>query len=109
MFVSGLQSVFGWHNAEYVIGWKRVMQMILCIFKENERMGDIMTTLHKLLKESVKENWMGRGKEITVDLKITEEDFPPEDIKLVKIQFLDDLQHCSDFTLRIRRQLSRQL
>ena len=101
MFVSGLQSVFGWHNAEYVIGWKRVMQMILCIFKENERMGDIMTTLHKLLKEWVKENWMGRGKEITVDLKITEEDFPPEDIQQVKSNFMTTLQHCSDFTLRI--------
>ena len=32
MFVSGHQSVFGWHNAEYVIGWKRVMQMIFIFY-----------------------------------------------------------------------------
>ena len=68
MFVSGHQSVFGWHNAEYVIGWKRVMQMILCVFEDKNKMDDILSTLHKLLKDWAKENWMGRGKEVIVDL-----------------------------------------
>ena len=42
MFVSGHQKDFGSHNAEYVIGWKRVMQMILCTFTDHKRMDHIM-------------------------------------------------------------------
>ena len=70
MYVSGYQSEFGWHQAEYVIGWKRVMKMILCVFKDHKRMDDIQMTLHKLLEAWAKEGWMARGKEITIDIKI---------------------------------------
>ena len=91
MFVSGHDCVFGWTQAEYVIGWKRVMQMILCVFQDHRRMDEIQKTLHKLLEDWAKENWMGRGKKVVVDLKITQEDFLPIDIKQVKIQFYDDL------------------
>ena len=103
MFVSGHQSVFGWHHAEYVIGWKRVMQMILCVFEDNKRMDEIKKTLHTLLETWAKENWMGRGKEIIVDLKITEEDFLPFDIKQVKIQFYDDLATLLRFYVKKRK------
>ena len=44
-----------------------------------------------LLMDWAKANWMGRGKEVIVDLKISEEDFLPFDIKQVKIQFYDEL------------------
>ena len=103
MFVSGHQSVLGWHNAEYVIGWKRVMQMILCVFEDNRRMQDIQETLHELLKKWAKENWMGRGKDVIVDLKITEEDFLPLDIKQVKIQFFDELATLLRFYVKKRK------
>ena len=103
MFVSGHQSVFGWHNAEYVIGWKKVMQMILCVFEDNKRMQDIQNTLHMLLMDWAKANWMGRGKEVIVDLKITEEDFLPFDIKQVKIQFYDELATLLRFYVKKRK------
>merc|ERR1712227_757603 len=91
MFVSGYQSVLGWHNAEYVIGWKTGMKIILGVFQEKKRMAEIQEILHNLLEIWAEDGWMGRGKKIIVDLKITEEDFLPFDIKQVKIQFYDDL------------------
>ena len=103
MFVSGHQREFGSYNAEYVIGWKRVMQMILCVFEDKNKMDDILSTLHKLLKDWAKENWMGRGKEVIVDLKITEEDFLPFDIKQVKIQFYDELATHLRFYVKKRK------
>ena len=33
MFVSGHQKELGWHNAEYVIGWKTVMKTIMSVFE----------------------------------------------------------------------------
>ena len=103
MFVSGHDIVFGWTQAEYVIGWKRVMQIILCVFEDHKRMDDIQMTLHKLLEAWAKENWMGRGKEIIFDLKITDEDFLPFDIKQVKIQFYDDLATLLRFYVKKRK------
>merc|ERR1711874_170602 len=94
MFVSGHQSVLGWHNAEYVIR---------CVFEDNRRMQDIQETLHELLKKWAKENWMGRGKDVVVDLKITEEDFLPLDIKQVKIQFFDELATLLRFYVKKRK------
>ena len=92
MFVSGHQREFGSHTAEYVIGWKRVMQMILCVFGDNNKMDDIMKTLLKLLKDWAKDDWMGRGKvQVPVDLQITEEEFLPDDIRQVKIKFHHEL------------------
>ena len=41
MFVSGHQAVFGWHNAEYVIGWKTVMKIILNNFESQAVMSEI--------------------------------------------------------------------
>ena len=88
MFVSGHQKDFGSHNAEYVIGWKRVMQMILCTFTENKRMDHIMTTLHSLLTTWAHSDWMGRGKRhIEVEIKITEEEFLPSDLRQVIVIF----------------------
>ena len=107
MFVSGHQSVLGWHNAEYVIGWKRVMQMILRVFEDKKRMQDIQETLHELLKKWAKENWMGRGKDVIVNLKITEEDFLPLDIKQVKIQFFDELATLLRFYVKKRKSKRR--
>ena len=69
MFVAELD------NAKYVIGWKRMMHLILCVFEDNKRMEEIQKTLHKLLEDWSKDNWMGRGIEIIVDSKITEEIF----------------------------------
>ena len=103
MFVSGHQDVLGWHNAEYVIGWKTVMRIILGVFQEKKRMAEIQEILHNLLEIWAEDGWMGRGKKIIVDLKITEEDFLPFDIKQVKIQFYDDLATLLRFYVKKRK------
>lgn len=103
MFVSGHQDVLGWHNAEYVIGWKTVMKIILGVFQEKKRMAEIQEILHNLLEIWAEDGWMGRGKKIIVDLKITEEDFLPFDIKQVKIQFYDDLATLLRFYVKKRK------
>lgn len=102
MFVSGYQAVLGWHNAEYVIGWKKVMKMILCIFETNTNMKTIQTMLHQLLLSWAKDNWMGRGKEVPVMLAITEEEFLPLDIKQIKINFNDELSTVLRFYVKRR-------
>ena len=56
--------VFGGTQADNVIGWKRVMQIILCAFNYHKRMNEIQKMLHNLLANWAKEGWMGRGKEI---------------------------------------------
>ena len=103
MFVSGHQDVLGWHNAEYVIGWKTVMRIILGVFQEKKRMAEIQEILHNLLEIWAEDGWMGRGKKIIVDLKITEEDFLPFDIRQVKIQFYDDLATLLRFYVKKRK------
>ena len=35
----------GWHNAEYVIGWKAVIRRILRVFEASTRMEDIEADL----------------------------------------------------------------
>ena len=79
MFVAELD------NAKYVIGWKRMMHLILCVFEDNKRMEEIQKTLHKLLEDWSKDNWMGRGIEIIVDSKITEEIFSRSILNRLKI------------------------
>ena len=103
MFVSGHQDVLGWHNAEYVIGWKTVMRIILGVFQEKKRMAEIQEILHNLLEIWAEDGWMGRGKKVIVDLKITEEDFLPLDVKQVKIQFYDDLATLLRFYVKKRK------
>ena len=103
MFVSGHQDVLGWHNAEYVIGWRTVMRIILGVFQEKKRMAEIHEILQNLLEIWAEDGWMGRGKKIIVDLKITEEDFLPFDIKQVKIQFYDDLATLLRFYVKKRK------
>ena len=100
MFVSGYQSILGWHNAEYVIGWKTIMKMILGVFEEFTRMEDIKKTLSMMLLGWAKDGWMGRGKDVLIDLKITEEDFLPFNVKQVKIQFFDDQTTLLRFYVR---------
>ena len=102
MFVSGFQAVLGWHNAEYVIGWKKVMKMILCIFETYTNMKTIQKMLHQLLLSWAKNNWMGRGKDVPVVLAITEEEFLPLDIKQIKINFNDELSTVVRFYVRRR-------
>ena len=103
MFVSGHQDVLGWHNAEYVIGWKTVMRIILGVFQEKKRMAEIQEILQNLLEIWAEDGWMGRGKKVIVDLKITEEDFLPLDVKQVKIQFYDDLATLLRFYVKKRK------
>ena len=55
------------------------------------RIEDIKDMLQKLLLAWVKRNWMGRGKDVGLDMFITEEDFLPLNIKQIKIQFHDQL------------------
>ena len=77
LFVSGNQDVFGWHNAEYVIGWKALMKIILNNFLQSSVMEQIKTNTLKQLEEWAKDNWMGRGQTVKVDLKISEVDIFP--------------------------------
>ena len=100
MFVSGRQDLFGWHNAEYVIGWKNVMKLILTVFETYHRMEDIERILLKMLKSWAKDGWMGRGKELPISLDISEEDFLPLDIKQIKISFGDDLNTVLRFYVK---------
>ena len=47
-----------------------------------------------------RDGWMGRGKDVLIDLKITEEDFLPFNVKQVKIQFFDDQTTLLRFYVR---------
>ena len=47
-----------------------------------------------------RDGWMGRGKDVLIDLKITEEDFLPFNVKQVKIQFFDDQSTMLRFYVR---------
>ena len=77
LFVSGHQDVFGWHQAEYVIGWNKVMKIISSSFCGSTVMKEIKTNTLKELEMWAKENWMGRGQTVKVDLKISEVDIFP--------------------------------
>ena len=80
-----------------------VMRIILGVFQEKKRMAEIHEILQNLLEIWAEDGWMGRGKKIIVDLKITEEDFLPFDIKQVKIQFYDDLATLLRFYVKKRK------
>ena len=51
----------GWHNAEYVIGWKAVIRRILRVFEASTRMEDIEADLLASLLTWVRQSWMGCG------------------------------------------------
>ena len=51
----------GWHNAEYVIGWKAVIRRILQVFEASTRMEDIEADLLASLLTWARQSWMGRG------------------------------------------------
>ena len=51
----------GWHNAEYVIGWKAVIRRILRVFEASTRMEDIEADLLASLLTWARQSWMGRG------------------------------------------------
>ena len=76
------------------------MKMILGVFEEFTRMEDIKKTLSMLLLGWAKDGWMGRGKDVLIDLKITEEDFLPFNVKQVKIQCFDDQTTLLRFYVR---------
>lgn len=106
MFVSGHQAVFGWHNAEYVIGWKTVMRIILNNFESLAVMEEIQVRTREDLSRWAREGWMGRGKTVKLDVNISDEEFFPApfgEIKQVKIQFHDDLSTQLRFYVRQHR------
>ena len=106
MFVSGHQAVFGWHNPEYVIGWTALMKIILKNFQQSSVMEDITARTQEDLETWAQDGWMGRGKKVSLDLQISEEEyFPGEfgDIKQVKIQFQDELSTLLRFYVRQQR------
>ena len=106
MFVSGHQAVFGWHNPEYVIGWTALMKIILKNFQQSSVMEDITARTQEDLETWAQDGWMGRGKKVSLDLHISEEEyFPGEfgDIKQVKIQFQDELSTLLRFYVRQQR------
>ena len=110
MFVSGHQEDLGWHNAEYVIGWKMVLKTILSVFETYTRMEDIKETMKILLSAWAKNTWMGRGKDIMINIHVTEEDFLPFNIKQIKIQFFDELKTLLRFYVKRKPvKLSRSL
>ena len=51
----------GWHNAEYVIGWKAVIRRILRVFEASTRMEDIEADLLASLLTWARQSWMGCG------------------------------------------------
>ena len=53
--------MMGWHNAEYVIGWKAVIRRILRVFEASTRMEDIEADLLASLLTWARQSWMGRG------------------------------------------------
>jgi len=104
MFISGHQVGLGSHTAEYVLGWKKVMQIIVNVFENEIRMESIASSLNTLISKWAKEGWMGRGKkQINFNLKISEEKFfpPPRgQMKQIKIQFFDELVTSVKFYIR---------
>ena len=103
MFVSGHQAVFGWHNAEYVIGWKGLMRIILNNFETFTVMEDIKTHTQEDVEKWAKEGWMGRGTKVLLDVNISEEEYfsgPFGEIKQVRIQFFDQLSTQLRFYVR---------
>merc|ERR1712243_364175 len=84
----------GSHNAEDVVGWKTVMKIMIDVFESEIDMDIIKTNINLLLGKWAKQGWMGRGKPVKLNLKISEEKFfpPPEgQMKQIKIQFFDQL------------------
>ena len=106
MFVSGHQEIFGWHNPEYVIGWRALMKIILRNFQQSSVMDQIKARTQEELEIWARDGWMGRGRKVLLDLKISEEDYFPGEfgaIKQVKIQFQDELSTLLRFYVRQQR------
>ena len=61
---------------------------------------NIKKTLLMMILGWARDGWMGRGKDVLIDLKITEEDFLPFNVKQVKIQFFDDQTTLLRFYVR---------
>ena len=103
MFISAHQVALGSHNAEYVVGWKTVMKIMIDVFESEIDMDIIKTTISLLLGKWAEQGWMGRGKPIKLNLKISEEKFfpPPEgQMKQIKVQFFDQLATSVKFFIR---------
>eukprot|EP00092_Neocalanus_flemingeri_P034998 GFUD01038082.1.p1 GENE.GFUD01038082.1~~GFUD01038082.1.p1 ORF type:complete len:218 (-),score=53.04 GFUD01038082.1:254-907(-) len=103
MFISAHQVGLGSHSAEYVLGWSKVMGFIRDVFEEVNKMEKILALLNKLLKNWAEQGWMGRGRPIKLNLKISEEEFfpPPRgQMKQIKIQFFDELATSVKFFIR---------
>ena len=106
MFVSGHQAIFGWHNAEYVIGWKSVMKIILRSFEQSTVMNEIQTRIQEGMERWAKDGWMGRGKKVLLDVSVSDEDYLPApygSVKQVKVEFSDDLSTRLIFYVRQHR------
>jgi len=103
MFISAHQVGLGSHTAEYVLGWRTVMKIIIDVFENEIEMESITTTINLLIRKWAEQGWMGRGKPIKLNLKISEEKFlpPPEgQMKQIKIQFFDQLATSVKFFIR---------
>ena len=103
MFISAHQVGMGSHTAEYVLGWKKVMEMITEVFEKETKIGRIVSDLSSVIQSWAEQGWMGRGKPIKINLKVSEEAFFPPPLgqmKQVKVQFFDELATSVKFFVR---------
>ena len=62
MFISAHQVGMGSYTAEYVFGWKKVIEIIQKVFEKVNIMDQIVSDLTQLLSIWAEQGWMGRGK-----------------------------------------------
>lgn len=79
------------------------MEIIRDVFEEVNKMEQILIQLQEHLGDWAKQGWMGRGRQIKLNLKVSEEEFfpPPRgQMKQVKVQFFDELVTSVKFFVR---------
>ena len=82
------------------------MKIILRNFQQSSVMDQIKARTQEELEIWARDGWMGRGRKVLLDLKISEEDYFPGEfgaIKQVKIQFQDELSTLLRFYVRQQR------
>lgn len=79
------------------------MEIIRDAFEKDNKMETILDHLNMLIRKWAEQGWMGRGKPIKLNLKISEEAFFPAPVgqmKQIKIQFFDELATSVKFFIR---------
>jgi len=86
------------------------MQIIIDVFENEIEMEKIISSINLLVRKWAEQGWMGRGKQVKLDIKISEEKFfprPEGQMKQIKFQFYDELATSLKFF--IRRKFDRSL